>query len=174
MKLTTKRDRWYFWRELFSYMIPMILIVGVVDIFFNFMQCSTHLEWSAPCSIIWINAVGYGFFLVITIIFAIFSARKLKKVKKKIENEFFEATNQAENKSEDELEESKKIEEKSEEIKEIKAAKPKKLIVKADKKEPTKEVVKKDAKKETKTETKKPIKSSTKKQSTTKKKSIKK
>ena len=132
MKLTTKRDRWYFWRELFSYMIPMILIVGVVDIFFNFMQCSTHLEWSAPCSIIWINAVGYGFFLVITIIFAIFSARKLKKVKKKIENEFFEATNQAENKSEDELEESKKIEEKSEEIKEIKAAKPKKLIVKAD------------------------------------------
>ena len=170
MKLTTKRDRWYFWRELFSYMIPMILIVGVVDIFFNFMQCSTHLEWSAPCSIIWINAVGYGFFLVITIIFAIFSARKLKKVKKKIENEFFEATNQAENKSEDELEESKKIEEKSEEIKEIKAAKPKKVIVKADNKEPTKKTVKKDTKKETK----KSIKSSTKKQPTTKKKSIKK
>ena len=147
MKLTTKRDRWYFWRELFSYMIPMILIVGVIDIFFNFMQCPLHPEYSAPCSIIWINAVGYGFFLIVTIIFAFFSARKLKKIKKKIENEFFEAANQAENKPEnkpeDKLEEPKKIEEKSEEIKEVKAVKPKRIIIKSDKKEPTKKAVKK-------------------------------
>lgn len=153
MKLTTKRDRWYFWRELFSYMIPMILIVGVVDIFFNFMQCPLHPEWSAPCRVIWINAAGYGFFLIITIIFEIFSARKLKKVKKQIENEFFEATNQAENK----LKETKKEEEKSEEIKEIKTLKPRKLIAKSDKKEPTKKVVKKEIKKSTRSSTKKEL-----------------
>lgn len=153
MKLTTKRDRWYFWRELFSYMIPMILIVGVVDVFFNFMQCPLHPEWSAPCSVIWINAAGYGFFLIITIIFEIFSARKLKKVKKQIENEFFEATNQAENK----LKETKKEEEKSEEIKEIKTLKPRKLIAKSDKKEPTKKVVKKEIKKSTRSSTKKEL-----------------
>ena len=153
MKLTTKRDRWYFWRELFSYMIPMILIVGVVDVFFNFMQCPLHPEWSAPCRVIWINAAGYGFFLIITIIFEIFSARKLKKVKKQIENEFFEATNQAENK----LKETKKEEEKSEEIKEIKTLKPRKLIAKSDKKEPTKKVVKKEIKKSTRSSTKKEL-----------------
>jgi len=164
MKLTTKRDRWYFWRELFSYMIPMILIVGVVDIFFNFMQCPLHPEYSAPCSIIWINAVGYGFFLIITVIFAVFSARKLKKVKKKIENEFFEAANQTENKPEGKLEESEEIEKKSEKFKEVKAIKPKKIIAKSDKKEPTKKVVKKETKKEVKKTTK----------STTKKKSTKK
>jgi len=150
MKLTTKRDRWYFWRELFSYLIPMILIVGVVDVFFNFMQCSVHPEWSAPCSIIWINASGYGFFLVITIIFAVFSARKLRKIKKKIENEFLEIASQAENKPEDKLEAPEKIEEKSEEIEKVKSVKPKKIIVKSDKKEPTKKVVKKETKKETK------------------------
>ena len=153
MKLTTKRDRWYFWRELFSYMIPMILIVGVVDVFFNFMQCPLHPEWSAPCRVIWINAAGYGFFLIITIIFENFSARKLKKVKKQIENEFFEATNQAENK----LKETKKEEEKSEEIKEIKTLKPRKLIAKSDKKEPTKKVVKKEIKKSTRSSTKKEL-----------------
>ena len=143
MKLTTKRDRWYFWRELFSYMIPMILIVGVVDIFFNFMQCPLHPEWSAPCSVIWINAVGYVFFLVVTIIFAFFSARKLKKVKKRIENEFFEAANHAEDKIENIME----MEEKSEGIKEVK---PRKIIAKSDKKEPTKKVAKKETKKEIK------------------------
>lgn len=162
MKLTTKRDRWYFWRELFSYMIPMILIVGVVDIFFNFMQCPLHPERSAPCSVIWINAVGYGFFLIITIIFSFFSDRKLKKVKKRIEDEFFEAASRAENKVENIVE----LEEKSEEIKEIKAVKPNKIIVKSDKKEPTKKVVKKESKKIAKT--------STKKASPTKKKSTKK
>ena len=130
MKLTTKRDRWYFWRELFSYMIPMILIVGVVDVFFNFMQCSVHPEWSAPCNIIWINAIGYGIFLVITIIFEIFSARKLRKIKKKIEAEFLEVTKHSENKIEDKVE---IVEKKSEEIKKVKSTKPKKIIAKADK-----------------------------------------
>jgi len=163
MKLTTKRDRWYFWRELFSYMIPMILIVGTVDLFFNFIQCPLHPEYSAPCSIIWINAIGYGFFLVITVIFAFFSARKLKKVKKRIENEFFEAANHAEDKVKSIVE----VEEKAEKIK---AVKPKKIIAKSDKKEPTKKV----AKKETKKEIKKTTKTSTGEASTTKKKSTKK
>jgi ABC-type lipoprotein release transport system permease subunit len=151
-------------------MIPMILIVGTVDIFFNFMQCPLHPEYSAPCSIIRINTVGYGFFLIITIIFAIFSARKLKEIKKKIENDFFEVTNHAENKPEDKLDEPEKIEEKFEEIKEVKAIKPKKIIVKSDSKKPTKKVVKN----ETKKEKKKTIKSPIKKESTTKKKSSKK
>ena len=163
MKLTTKRERWYFWRELFLYMIPMILIVSIIDLFFNFMQCPLHPEYSAPCRIIWINAVGYGFFLVITIIFAFFSARKLKKVKKRIENEFFEAANHAEDKVKNIVE----VEEKSEEIKKIK---PKKIIAKSDKKESTKKAVKKEAKKEIK----KTTNTSTGKSSTTKKKSTKK
>ena len=89
MKLTTKRNRWYFWRELFSYTIPMILIVGVVDVFLNFMQCPLHPEWSAPCSVNRIYATMYGIFLILVIILAIISAKKLKKVKKQIENEFF-------------------------------------------------------------------------------------
>ena len=80
MRLTTKRDRWYFWRELFSYMIPMILIVGTVDMFLSFMQCSIHPEWSAPCSINWILGAMYGIFLI----------------KNQIEYEFLEATQQGE------------------------------------------------------------------------------
>ena len=166
MKLTAKRDRWYFWRELFSYMIPMILIVGIIDLFFNFMQCPLHPEYSAPCNIIWINAVGYGVFLIITIIFAIFSAKKLRKIKKRIENEFLEAANQTANKSEDKIE---TTEEKVDKEK-IKTTKPKKIITKSNKKEPTKKVVKKGTKKEIK----KTAKSSTKKESTTKKTSSKK
>ena len=147
MKLTTKRDRWYFWRELFSYMIPMIMIVGVVDVFFNFMQCSVHPEWSAPCKIIWVNAAGYGFFLIITIIFAIFSARKLRKVKKKIEIEFMKAANhseqviQKEEKEDDAIKEDKIVEE-------VKVSKPRKVIAKIDKKSDKKE--KKTIKKATK------------------------
>ena len=123
MKLTTKRDRWYFWRELFSYMIPMILIVGVVDVFFNFMQCPLHPEWSAPCNVIWINAAGYGFFLLITIILAIFSARKLRKIEKKIEAEHLETIKHTED----------KIENKVKAIEEIKSTNPKKIIAKSDK-----------------------------------------
>ena len=128
MKLTTKRDRWYFWRELFSYMIPMILIVATIDVFFNFMQCPLHPEYSAPCSIIWLNAVGYGFFLIITIIFAFFSARKLKKVKKKIETEFIKATNRSEQSDQKE-----EIKEEPKKVEEVEVSKPKKIIAKSDK-----------------------------------------
>lgn len=127
-------------------MIPMILIVWTVDVFFNFMQCPLHPEYSAPCNIIWINAIGYWFFLIVTIIFSIFSARKLKNIKKKIENEFFEVTNHIENKPGDKSEEFEKIEKKSEEIEKVKTVKPKKTIVKYSKKEPTKKVVKKETK----------------------------
>ena len=59
MKLTTKRNRWYFWRELFSYMIPMILIVGTIDVFYHFVQCPLHPEWSAPCNVNWILGAMY-------------------------------------------------------------------------------------------------------------------
>ena len=163
MKLTTKRDRWYFWRELFLYMIPMILIVSTIDVFFNFMQCPLHPEYSAPCSIIWMNAIGYGFFLIITIIFAIFSARKLRKVKKRIENEFLKAANNAG----DNIEKVVEVEKKSEEIKKVEVTKPKKIIVKSDKKATTKDVSKKGMKK-TDGEKVKTEKSSTKKKTTKK------
>ena len=75
------------------------------------MQCPLHPEYSAPCSIIWINAAGYGFFLIITIIFAIFSAKKLRKVKKKIENEFLEVANNTKNEPEDEIKKYEKVDE---------------------------------------------------------------
>ena len=169
MKLTTKRNRWYFWRELFSYLIPMILIVWVVDVFFSFMQCPLHPEWSVPCGVNRILAAIYGFFLILVIILAIISANELRKVKKKIENEFLEVANQAGHKSENKLEETKKVEEKSEEIEEVKVEKPKKIIVKSDRKDSVKKVVKK----ETKKEANKATKSSSKKESTTKKKSAK-
>ena len=151
-------------------MIPMILIVWTVDVFFNFMQCPLHPEYSAPCSIIWINAAGYGFFLIITIIFAIFSAKKLRKVKKKIENEFLEVANNTKNEPEDEIKKHEKVEEKSEDIKKVKVVKQKKVIVKADKKEPIKKIA--DGEKENVSN--KVNKASTKKKSSTNKKSTKK
>jgi hypothetical protein len=79
--------------------------------------------------------------LVITIIFEFFSARKLRKVKKRIENEFFEAANH----TEDKIGNIVKVEEK---VEKIKAVKPKKIIAKSDKKAPTKKVTKKETKKE--------------------------
>lgn len=72
-------------------MIPMILIVGTIDVFRNFMICPLHPEWSAPCSVNWILAIIYWFFLLITIILAIISASKLRKIKKQIEDEFLES-----------------------------------------------------------------------------------
>ena len=90
MKLTTKRNRWYFWRELFTYMIPVILIVWTIDIFASFIKCPLHPEYSAPCSVNWIFAVMYVFFLLITTILAIISTKQLRKVKKKIESEFLD------------------------------------------------------------------------------------
>ena len=140
MKLTTKRDWRYFWRELFLYMIPMILIVGTVDVFYHFVRCPLHPEWSAPCSINWILAALYWVFLLLTIIFALISARMLKKVKKQIENEFTESID---NKSKE-----LKIQQKEKsEVEKVKSSKPKKIIVKTDKKSDKKTTTKKTTKK---------------------------
>ncbi len=73
-------------------MIPMILIAGSVDVFYHFIQCPLHPEWSAPCEVNWIFAIMYGFFLVIVIILAIISTKKLKKIKEKNKSEFLGAT----------------------------------------------------------------------------------
>ena len=97
MKLTTKRNRRFFRRELFSYMIPMILMMGCVDVFISFMQCSLHPEWSAPCNIYWLNAVMYGLFLILVILLSIISARRLRKIKNQIGQEFLDAANQGMN-----------------------------------------------------------------------------
>ena len=70
-------------------MIPMILIVGTVDVFYHFVQCPLHLEWSAPCTVNWFLAVIYGIFLLMSIIFSVISARMLRNIKKQIENDFF-------------------------------------------------------------------------------------
>lgn len=159
MKLTTKRNRWYFWRELFSYMIPMILIVGTVDVFLHFMQCSYHPEWSAPCDIIWILGAMYWIFLLLVIILNIVSARRLEKVKKKIENEFLEATKHNEEiVGQEDLQE--EIDEKSDnkideiiedDIKIKKKSRPKKIIVEWDSALKNKRKTKKDTKRVTKT-----------------------
>jgi len=158
MKLTTKRNRWYFWRELFSYMIPMILIVGTVDVFLHFMQCSYHSEWSAPCDVIWILAAMYWIFLLLVIILNIVSARRLEKVKKKIENEFLEATKHNEEivgqeDSQEEIDEKSdnKIDEIIEDdIKIKKKSRPKKIIVEWDSTLKNKRKTKKDTKRTTK------------------------
>ncbi len=97
MKLTTKRNRWYFWKELFLYMIPMILIVGTVDVFYHFVQCPLHPENSAPCNVNWFLAVAYWCFLLITIIFAIIASKMLKNIKKQIEDDFFSSIKSEEN-----------------------------------------------------------------------------
>lgn len=124
MKLTTKRNRWFFCRELFLYLIPMILIVGTIDVFVNFMRCPLHPEWSAPCSINWIIAAIYGIFLLLAIILAIISAKMLRKVKKKIEDEFTETVDSYV----------------KEQVNEVKKSKPKKIIVKKDKKSVKKKI----------------------------------
>ena len=120
MKLTTKRDRWYFYRELFSYMIPMILIVWTIDVFLSFMQCPLHPEYSAPCSVNWVLAIMYGIFLILVIICAIISSRMLRNVKKKIEIEFLETVN---NHAKEQPKEDK-----------VKNSKPKNSTIKKDKK----------------------------------------
>lgn len=137
MKITTKRNRWYFLRELFSYMIPMILIVWTVDVFYHFMQCPLHPEWSAPCSVNWVLAAMYGIFLVLTIILAIISARKLRKVKKKIEKAFLETTQQVREDLEKNVGKSEESEDKNREtivdkVTIKKKSKPKKIIVEWD------------------------------------------
>lgn len=142
MKLTTKRNWWYFFRELFSYMIPMILIVWTIDVFYRFMQCTLHPEWSAPCSVNRIFAVIYGIFLVITIILAIVSAKNLREIKKRMENEFFDAVNNIKDKED----KGEKVKENSEWMEKIRSVKSKKMIVKIDKKESVKREIKKNAK----------------------------
>jgi len=153
MKLTTKRNRWFFFRELFAYMIPMILIVGTVDVFLQFIQCPLHPEWSAPCNVIWILAGIYGIFLLVTIICAIISARMLRKVKKQIENEFTETVDSyvEARKADEDIEESEKKEETPK-----KKAKPRKVMGKKDKASNQKDNTTKKVSK--KTTTKKTIK----------------
>ena len=50
-----------------------------------------HPEWSAPCNINRILAVIYGVFLILAIVFAVISSKMLRKVKKRIEEDFFAA-----------------------------------------------------------------------------------
>lgn len=154
MKLTTKRDWRYFRRETFTYMIPIILIVWTINVFFTFMQCPLHPEYSAPCNIIWINAAVYWLFLIITIIFAIFSSKKLKNVKKKIEVEFLKTTRTNEN-----LQKKESVNT-EENIEKVKETKPRKIIIKKNKKSEKKDTTdKKISKKITtkKTTTKKTV-----------------
>jgi hypothetical protein len=70
-------------------MIPMILIVGTIDVFYHFIQCPLHPERSAPCKINRILAAIYGIFLLVTIILEIISAKTLRNIKKQIEEDFF-------------------------------------------------------------------------------------
>ena len=134
MKLTTKRNRRYFRRELFLYMIPMILIVGTIDVFYHFVQCPLHPEWSAPCEVNWILAAIYGFFLILSIIFAITSTKMLRTVKKQIENDFLEAAKQAEVTNEKKVKNDENLEYNGnkiiiDDVKVRRRSKPKKIIV---------------------------------------------
>ena len=149
MKLTTKRDFRYFWRELFTYMIPMILIAGSIDVFYNFMRCPLHPEWSAPCSLNWILAAMYGIFLLVTIILAIIAKRKLRKIKKQIENEFTESVDSyiETKKAEEEFEESEETKEDTKK----KGTRPRKIIVKKNKKSENKDTTDKKVSKKTTT-----------------------
>ena len=149
MKLKTKRNLRYFLREVFSYMIPMILIVWTIDVFVSFIKCSVHPERSAPCSINWILAAIYWFFLLVTIFFAIISARMLRKIKKQIENEFTESVDSyiETKKSEEEIEESEETKEDTKK----KETRPRKIIVKKNKKSENKDTTDKKVSKKTTT-----------------------
>lgn len=102
MKLTTKRNWAYFFRELFLYLIPMILIVGSVDTFFSYVQCLPHIERSMPCNgILKIKWWFYAIILFVVIVLCIISAKRLKKLKKQIENNFIESANKCQINSND-------------------------------------------------------------------------
>ena len=73
------------------YLIPVILIVWTIDVFISFIRCPLHPEFSAPCSVNRILAVMYWIFLLISIIIALLSNKRLKEVKKKIEDEFMKS-----------------------------------------------------------------------------------
>lgn len=77
-------------------MIPMILIVWTIDVFASFIKCPLHPEYSAPCGVNWIFAAMYGVVLILTIIFAIISAKMLKNIKRKIEDESLDAAHDIE------------------------------------------------------------------------------
>lgn len=118
-------------------MIPMILIVWTIDVFASFMECPLHPEYSAPCSINWIFAAMYWFFLILSIIFAIISARMLRKVKRQIENDFMEVTEQAEEINEKKIKNEENLENKDDKVitdnvKVKRKSKPKKIIVEWD------------------------------------------
>lgn len=118
MKLKTKRNRLYFRRELFLYLIPMLFIVGSVDTFSKAVKCGIHPERSISCELYrWLPAAVYAFCIIISIVLYVIFARKLHKVKEQIEQEFQESVEHEENK-------------KNEKIKELKDSKPKKNIAK--------------------------------------------
>ena len=129
-------------------MIPIVLIIWTVDTFISFLQCSSHPGNSAPCGVNWIIAIIYWLLLIITIVFAIISSSKLRKVKKKIEEEFIDATI----KNKKIIDNENNIEESNEEnLKDVwKKVKLKKIIVKDNKvleKKPTKKSTDIDSKK---------------------------
>lgn len=71
----------------------MILIVGSIDTFVSYVQCLPHIEWSMPCSgILEIKWWFYAIILFIVVILWIISTKRLKKIKKQIENNFIEST----------------------------------------------------------------------------------
>ncbi len=115
-------------------MIPIILIVGTIDVFISFMRCPLHPEWSAPCSVNWILGIMYWIPLLLVIILAIISASKLRKIKKQIEQEFLDATKQDKEISEKDTKNDKESDNEDVEIiidkvKIEKKSKPKKIIV---------------------------------------------
>ena len=115
-------------------MIPMILIVGTIDVFYHFVQCPLHPEWSAPCNVNWILGAMYWVFLILVIILAIISANKLRKIKKQIENEFLEATKRHKEEPENDIEKNEEFGGKDGEVIVDKVmikkkSKPKKIIV---------------------------------------------
>lgn len=80
----------------------MILIVGSVDTFFSYVQCLPHIEWSMPCDgILKIKGWFYVIILIIVIALYIISAKRLKKIKKQIENNFSESVNKAQIENQD-------------------------------------------------------------------------
>ena len=115
MKLKTKRNRLYFRRELFLYLIPMLFIVGTVDTFSKAVKCGIHPERSIPCEYYrWLPAAVYTFCIIISIVLYVIFTKKLHKVKDQIEQAFQETVEREENKN----------------IKGIKEVKSKKIIVK--------------------------------------------
>ena len=138
------------------YLIPVILIVWTIDVFISFIRCPLHPEFSAPCSVNWILAVMYWIFLLISIILAVLSNKRLKEVKKKIEDEFMESVrNRKESIKNEVIDEIKKDEKwESKEVDKSKwslKSKNKRIIVKWDSTLKEKSSIKKTSKKTSET-----------------------